>query len=109
MSGYMTETEGFMDLVNRKCIELMRRGGGPLGNERPAWTGPRVRTTQAKIDEAIAMARTGEYTMVQVARALDLWPQTISRICERHKIATPSGYTGKRKAFRDMVRGERAA
>jgi hypothetical protein len=31
---YMTETEGFLDMVARKCAKFMRAGGGALPKEQ---------------------------------------------------------------------------
>ena len=107
--SYMGEREGFMDWAARCMEKAMKQNGGPLPKEGKAWDGPRARTTEEEADAAIALCRTGNYTMIQVARKLDLWPQTVSRLCKQHNIDMPCGYKGRRADAYYAERDRRAA
>lgn len=56
--GYMTELEGFLDLVERGCNRFMKVGGGSLVREFPQRT-QNHEITQCEIARMAAMLKTG--------------------------------------------------
>lgn len=78
---YMTETEGFLDMVARECAKLMRAGGGALPKEmNPSCVYRKPRTTPEQVEAVLKMANGGSYTANEIAKAVGLKRSVVQHV-----------------------------
>ena len=109
MSIDASEVSALMGCLSRKYHLFMRAGGGPLIQEGKAWTKPQKRATPEQRQAAFELGKAGKHTLVEIARAVDMRPQTVADLCRRNGFVLPSGYKGRRSAYYYAERDGRAA
>jgi hypothetical protein len=92
---YHTEISSLLDMVDRGCRRLMKEGGGPLPKDGLACL-QKHRATPEQKQAALVLGRAGLHTLVEIARAVSMRPQTVAGLCRRNKISLPCGYKGRR-------------
>ncbi len=86
-----------LGLIERRAPALMRAGGGAVrrcDGDKVYAAGPRLRP--GKLNQALRLARTGEFTATDIARAVDSTQPVIRRLLIKAGISVPDGRTPRR-------------
>lgn len=94
---YMTETEGFLDMVARKCAKFMRAGGGPLPKEQdPSCVYRKPRTSPEQVEAVVKMANGGQYTANEIAKVVGLKRSVVQHVTHYRRIKLKDERAGAR-------------